>query len=224
MFHLGFFVGVGALRAPEKLVGFTPIFMDPLDRARAYAEPHCDLEARLRVVPEQAQVRGILFFSIAQALADAEKLDAYAERFGQLHYESLSFYPLREYMVRLSSAAAFLTSTQRLYEGIRAISRRNAREMAASLLGQALLHGLASDPRSLLEQGLAMRRQTMDYGRWELVVHGPRKLEMRYVDEFVWLEHAMHAAAEGTFEACSIKPEIRTELRGPYAGSAHFRW
>ena len=193
-------------------------------RALEYVAPFCDIRQRLGVVPLEARVRGIAFRSITAALSEAGLLEPYGERFGPLRYESLAFYPLSDYMVRLASAAAFLRSPADLFLGMGEIMRKNAREMTASVLGQTLIHALASDPRSLLEQGLAMRRQTFDYGRWELIHHGPRQIEVRYTDELVWIEQALGQAALGTFDACRIKPRITVELGGPYDGSHHFAW
>ena len=124
----------------------------------------------------------------------------------------------------LASASALLSSPDRLYDGMAEISRGNARSVSASLLGQAVIHTLASDPLSLLEQGLAMRRQLLSYGRWELVRHGPRDLEMRYFDEYVWIEQSHSHAAAGTFDDCRIKPHMTTTLGSPYHGSTRFQW
>lgn len=194
-------------------------------RALEFVAPHCDIRERLRTVPGSALVRGLMFRPISSALSEAGKLERYAARFAPFHhYESVTFYPLGDYMVRLASAAALLRSPSELARGMRDISRRNAKEFAASLLGKALLEELADEPARLLEQGLAMRRQTCSYGRWELVRHGPRELEVRYFDEYVWIEDALTAAAIGTFDACSIKPSVETRLRDPYNGSTYFCW
>jgi uncharacterized protein (TIGR02265 family) len=196
--------------------------MDSL--ALEFVAPHCDIRERLRDAPGSALVRGVLFRTIARALERGGKLERYSERFGSLQYDSLAFYPLGNYLVRLASAAALLRSPSELALGIQDISRGNAKELAASLIGKALIEQLADEPLRLLEQGLAMRRQTCSYGRWELVRHGPRELEVRYFDEYVWIEDALTAAAIGTFDACSIKPTVVTSLRDPYNGSTHFCW
>jgi uncharacterized protein (TIGR02265 family) len=141
-----------------------------------------------------------------------------------VRYESLAFYPLAEYLLRLASGAAFLRSPQDLYLGMGEITRRNAHEMTQSVLGQTLIHALASDPKTLIEQGLAMRRQTCDYGHWQLLHHAPRSIEVRYVDEYIWIEQAYTFAAMGTFDACRIKPRITTRLETPYCGSHHIEW
>src|SRR5262245_46221799 len=131
-------------------------------RAFEYVAPYCDIKARLGDAPLEARVRGLAFRSITAALEAEDKREAYVTRFGPWHYDSLTFYALADYLVRLASAGAFLRSPQELYLGMGEIARRNAHEMSESLLGQALIHALASDPRTLLEQGLAMRRQVCD--------------------------------------------------------------
>jgi uncharacterized protein (TIGR02265 family) len=194
-------------------------------RALEFVAPHCDIRERLRSAPGSALVRGVLFSSISSALEEAGKLDEYEARFGPHHqYQSVTFYPLADYMARLASAGALLRSPRELSLGVQDISRRNAKVFAASLLGKALIEQLADEPLRLLEQGLAIRRQTCNYGRWELVRHGPRELEVRYFDEYVWIEDALTAAAIGTFDACSIKPQVVTTLRDPYNGSTSFCW
>jgi uncharacterized protein (TIGR02265 family) len=193
-------------------------------RALEYVAPHCDIKERLGAIPLEARIRGVVFRSITAALEGADKLAGYVARFGALRYESLAFYPLAEYLVRLASAGAFLHSPEDLFLGVGEITRRNAWEMTQSLLGQTLIHALASDPKTLIEQGLAMRRQTCDYGRWELVHHAPRQIEVRYRDEYIWIEQAWTFAALGTFDACRIKPSITTQLETPYSGSHHISW
>lgn len=193
-------------------------------RALEFVAPHCDIRERLRAVPAGAQMRGLAFRTISSALERAGKLAQYCERFGPFDCDSIAFYPLGDYLVRLASAAAVLRSPTELARGMWDISRGNAQEFATSLMGKALIEQLASEPLRLLEQGLAMRRQTFQYGRWELVQHGPRELEMIYFDEYVWIEEAVTGAAVGTFDACSIKPKLVTTLRDPYNGSTHFSW
>ena len=189
-----------------------------------FVAPHCDIRQRLHHVPAGAQVRGVMFRSVGQALQAADKLDKYERQFGSLGRDSIAFYPLADYMVYLASASAVIASPERLYEGMAAIAHDNAQFVSSSLLGQALISTLASDPLRLLEQGIAMRRQMLDYGRWQLVHHGPRDLEMRYFDEYVWIEESHAHAAAGTFNACRIKPRMNTVLLTPYSGSTRFQW
>lgn len=193
-------------------------------RALDFVAPHCDIRERLLDVPAEARVRGVAYRSITMVLQAADKLTEYEQQLGCVSRDSIAFYPLADYMVCLASASALLATPERLYEGMAEISRSNARYFSASLLGQALIHALASDPLSLLEQGLAMRRQIKDYGRWELVRHGPRDLEVRYFDEYVWIERAQAHAAAGTFDACTVKPNMVTKLTAPYSGSTRFQW
>lgn len=186
--------------------------------------PYCDLSERLRAVPADASVRGVMFRCTTNKLRSEGKLEAFQEQFGNVHHDSLAFYPLSDHLLHMAAGAAVLLSPERVMEGVGLIARDNARELSSSLLGQTLLHALASDPLSLLEQGLAMRRQTRNYGRWDLLRHGPRDVEVQYTDEYVWIEQSHHHAAMGTFDACSIKPRITTVLTGPYSGSTRFQW
>jgi uncharacterized protein (TIGR02265 family) len=194
-------------------------------RALDLVAAHCDIEERLRAIPPSARIRGLAFGPIKSALARAGKMQSYEDLFGKDPHGSMSLYPLGDYVLRVAVAAALVRSPQDVLRGMFEISRENARDYTTnSMLGRMLIRILANDPVRLSEQGLAMRRQTCLYGRWELVKHGPRDIEMIYYDEYLWIEHCTAGSAQGTFEACGVHPDITTQLRDRWHGSTRIRW
>jgi uncharacterized protein (TIGR02265 family) len=193
-------------------------------RALDLVAPHCDIVERLELVPPTARVRGVLFNAIERQVEELGHTPRYREYFARDRYSSVPFYPLRDYLLRLAVAGAVVASPERLHDGIYAVSRGNARTFADSLLGRAIIRLLARDPVRLTEQGLAGQRQMSSYGHWSIVRHGERELEMRYRDEYTWIESAMAGSAAGTFEACGAAPRIETKLTDRFNGSTFVRW
>ncbi len=193
-------------------------------RAIELVSAHCDIVDRLKDVPPAASVRGIFFRNLERQVEAAGRLDAYRELFASDRYSSLPFYPLSDYLLRLACAGALVASPPELHAGMFAIARSYSTTFSESLLGRALIRLLSRDPVRLSEQGLAAKRQTHNYGHWEIVRHGPAQIEMRYEDEFQWIEWVMAGAARGTFEACGIAATLETRMEGPYRGSTFVRW
>ena len=105
------------------------------------------------------------------------------------------------------------------------LSRVNATTVADSLLGRVLIRLLARDPLRLAEQSVAARRQMSSYGRWSLVRHGPREIEIVYEDEYTWIESAIAGAAAGTFATLgAFDVKLETKLVDRFRGSTFFRW
>ncbi|HSQ67614.1 MAG TPA: TIGR02265 family protein [Polyangiaceae bacterium] len=184
---------------------------------------HCDIEERIKLVPPTARVRGVLFRPIHTQLEKRGLLEPFDAYFRDKR-AAMPFYPLTDYLLRLAVAGALVTTPERLHEGMFEISKGNAREIADSLLGRALLRLLARDPVRLTEQGLAARRQTMAYGHWSIVRHGERSIEMVYENEYTWIESAIAGSAVGTFEACGLTPQIETRLVDRFNGSTRIEW
>jgi uncharacterized protein (TIGR02265 family) len=175
-----------------------------------------------------------------------QNIEAQVERMGQSgayrayfpddRYSSLPYYPLSEFMVRLACAGAVVSplghgqqepsesSSQQLHDGMRAITRGHASTFVQSLLGRVLVRLLARDPVRLTEQGLASRRQTHRYGRWTLQRVSSSHVQVVYEDEYLWIESAVHGAAEGTYVTCLPEVRLDTELTGRFAGTTNIRW
>jgi hypothetical protein len=107
---------------------------------------------------------------------------------------------------------------------MREIARGNAASFVQSLLGRTLIRLLSNDPAKLTEQGLAARRQTHRYGRWSLIRHAPRVLEVVYEDEFLWIESVVVGSAEGTYVGCAFPVHQEHTLRSRFSGSTIHSW
>ena len=193
-------------------------------RAVAFISQHCDIVDRMNEVPPSALLRGLYFTSIVAVLRQLGRTSAFETYFPGERRSSLTFYPVRDYLLRLAVAGAVVASPARLHDGILEITRKNAAAFTTSLIGRVLLRILDRDPVRLTEQGLAARRQSTTYGEWELVRRADREIEMIYRGEYMWIESAISGAAIGTFEGCQIKPRLETILRDKYNGSTLVRW
>lgn len=193
-------------------------------RALALVAPHCDIEERLQVVPPSACVRGIYFKSIEKQAAAHGVLDTYRGYFPGDSYGSLSYYPVSEYLVRVACAGALVASPDRIHEGMLSIGRGNAKAFVESVLGRLLLRVLSGDPFRLMEQAIAGRRQSTNYGHWEMVRRGAQAIEVVYKQEYIWIESAIAGAGLGTFEACGLTVAMENRLVDRFNGSSFYTW
>lgn len=197
--------------------------MHPPQAALDLVAPHCDIVDRLEAVPPLAAGRGVFFRIIERELERRGLLGPYHELFPKSRW-SITYHPLSAFLIRLACAGAFIASPERLHEGMRELARTNSVFFAKSLLGRTLIRLLSRDPVRLSEQALAARRQSFNYGHWELIRHGDTELEMVYRNEYVWLESYIAGAAQGTFESCGITPILETKLVDRFNGSTIIRW
>lgn len=195
------------------------------DRAQVLAEVSrfCDIEERLPLVPPSAKVRGTYCRSIDAALTEAGKYKRYRELFPR-ELGTLQWHPCGEFLVRLVVAGALLMGPERVKEGMLEIGRRNAYEFARSLLGRMLLRLLSRDPKKLLLQGVAARRQTCSYGDWQVTFPAERSAIVTMVEEYMYLETFMLGAALGTFNAIGLKVDASAELQTKFYGRHVLHW
>ena len=198
--------------------------MGVLEDVLSLAGEHCDLEQRVKSVPPSAMVRGVLFRNIDSRLAGAGKQAQYRELIGGRQFSALRFYPATEYLQCLVAGGAVLASPEDVHRGMEEIGRRNATAVSESLLGRTLLRLLSPNPERLLQQGVAARRQTCRYGKWELDLPEPGCAEMRFTNEYVWIESNLIGAARGAFECVGIDADIQYELDGPFSGVHRLSW
>lgn len=198
--------------------------MWPDARAIALVAAHCDIEERLALVPPSACIRGIYFKSIEKQVAARGVLEGYREYFPADRFGSLSFHPVSAYLVRLACAGALIASPEHLHEGMSTISKGNAKAFIESLLGRLLLRVLSGDPIRLMEQAIAGRRQSVNYGHWEIVRHEDSAVEIIHRQEYVWIESAIAGAGLGTFEACGLTVTMVSRLVDRFNGSSYFTW
>ena len=198
--------------------------MDGTRRAIELVRPYLDIEERLPSVPPSAAIRGLFIHNVENHLKRIGLFAHYQGYFPGDRYAALPYYPLSEYMVRLALAGALIATPAEVHSGMREITRTYARRFADSLLGRTLIRLLANEPGRLTEQGLAARRQTHRYGRWTLLRHGPRELEVVYEDEYCWIESAVAGAAEGTYEGLPMYVQHEHRIRSRFSGSTIHRW
>jgi uncharacterized protein (TIGR02265 family) len=198
--------------------------VSPEARAVALVAAHCDIEERLPLVPPSACVRGIYLNSVEKQVAALGQLEAYRDYFPGDHFGSLSFYPLSAYLVRIACAGALVASPERVHEGMLLLGKGNAVAFIESLLGRLLLRVLSGDPLRLMEQAMAGRRQSTNYGHWGVIRLGDRSCEVRYVEEYTWIESAVAGAGLGTFEACGLNVKMENRLVDRFNGSSFYKW
>jgi len=186
-------------------------------------DPYLDVRRRVGDVPRSARIRGFFFHNIEPVLAQAGQLDVYRAMFPET-FSGIRWYPLGDYLVHLAVAGSLVASPERVHEGMEEIGRRHVIAISQSLIGRTLLRFLDREPRRLLEQGMAGRRQTTDYGRWELEFTGPTRAVMHLADEYMWLESALLGAAKATFESINVPVVARAELDSPYFGRHILEW
>jgi uncharacterized protein (TIGR02265 family) len=190
----------------------------------AWVAPHCDIEERLDAVPPAAQTRGTW----------AKILDRQLEARGLLHEfqrlvpppspSGLSFHPVGELLLRAAVAGALVAGPEELERGMFELTRDNAREFSRTLLGRTLLRLLARDPERLTQQVLASRRQTANYGQWEVVERGAGCVSIYLREEYLWIDSYLLGAAVGTYEAVGENVTVEVSLEDRFHGCHTIRW
>ena len=183
----------------------------------------CDLSQRLPLVPPSARVRGLYFRPIDRALVKAGRRERFDSFFPE-RFAAVLWHPAAEFLVRLAVAGALIASPERIHQGMFEIGRGNALAFAESLLGRTLLRILEHDPRRLLKQAIAGRRQGFTHGHWELQFHGEREAVMTMVEEYCYIESYLLGAAQGTFDAVGVPVQIEVVLRDRFNGQHVLRW
>lgn len=184
---------------------------------------HSDLEERLRDVPPSAKVRGLYFKNTLAVLRRADRLEAHQRYFPQT-YSAVRWYSCQEFLQHLAVAGALLEGAEEVHRGMRRIGQENAASFADSLLGRTMLRLLSNDPVKLLRQATAGRRQSYQYGRWEVDFPEPGLAIMSMFEEYIWIESNLRGAAEGTFQSIGRNVRVDVELDSPFQGRHFLRW
>lgn len=185
---------------------------------------YCDIRERLSLVPPSAKVRGVYARSIDAALTEAGLFKRYKEIF-PTNLGTLNWHPTGEFLVRLTVAGALLAGgPENVLAGMTEIGRKNALEFARSLLGRMLMRLLSNDPRKLLLQGVAARRQTCSYGTWTVTFPEERKAVVQMNEEYLYLDSFMFGAAHGTFDAIGLAVTASCELDTRFHGRHYLSW
>jgi uncharacterized protein (TIGR02265 family) len=207
----------------DPLVELDPLQGQGLAEVLAEVGRHCDIHERLIMIPPSAKVRGVYCRSIDSALTEAGKIARYRELFPR-ELGSLQWHPCGEFLRRLVVAAAMLQGPELVHEGMREIGRRNALEFARSLLGRMLMRLLSRDPKKLLLQGVAGRRQTLSYGNWQVTFPEERMAIVTMVEEYLYMDSYSVGSALGTFEAIGLSLDAKCELDTKFNGRHILRW
>lgn len=134
------------------------------------------------------------------------------------------WYPAREFLPRLVVAGALLTEPARVHEGMFEIGRLNAVAFSESLLGRTLLRLLSHDPKKLLAQGVAARRQSLSVGHWTLTFPEERQAVMAMEEEYLYIESYLLGAAQGTFDAIGVRVRTQVVLEDRFTGRHILDW
>ncbi len=196
--------------------------------ARRYAidevNPYCDLSERLKMMPPSVATRGFYFRSIDNVLERAGKMERFHALFPE-RFSGIGWYPMSEFLTRLAVGGAMLHGPERVHAGMQEIGRHNVSAVMGSLLGKMLLRFLArDDPRKLLQQGVAGRRQTCNVGRWELTFPSEYSAVVSMTEEYFYIESYLLGAALGTFEAVGIAVSAEAALHDRFTGTHTLRW
>jgi uncharacterized protein (TIGR02265 family) len=184
---------------------------------------HCDILQRLPLVPPSAVIRGLYFRSIENVLADAGRAQPYRELFPE-NRSALRWYPVADFLERLTIGAGVLLGPARVHEGMFEIGRRNARAFTDGLLGKVMLRVLSRDPHKVLQQAIAGRRQSSKPARWELSFPAERTAVMALIEEYGYIESYLLGGAHGTFEAIDVPVRIECQLEDRFSGKHVIRW
>ena len=198
----------------------------PPETARALdlVGEHCDLEARLPLIPPSAQLRGVWFRLLERQLGQRGLLDRYREMFPGPSPSSLAFHPVAQFLPRAAVAGALVAGPERLHEGLFTLTRDNSAGFANTLFARTLLKFLANAPRKLTEQAVASRRQTTTYGSWELTDSGDDFIEVRLREEYVWIESYMRGAAHGSYVRFGETVQSEATLDDRFHGVIRVWW
>ncbi len=199
--------------------------MNSANRSEVIAElcQHCDLAERLPLVPPSTKVRGLYFRSIERVLAEAGRRDRFDALFPQ-RFAAVLWHPAADFLVRLAVGGALLAGPQRVHQGMFDIGHRNAMAFSESLIGRTLLRILDRDPRRLLRQAIAGRRQSYSYGRWELEFPAEREAIVTMAEEYLYIESYLLGAAQGTFDAVGVPVRAEVALQDRFNGRHILRW
>jgi uncharacterized protein (TIGR02265 family) len=197
--------------------------MDAREAAIAEVSRHCDVLDRLSLIPPSAKARGLYFRSIETALARAGRIERYNALFPE-RFAAVLWHPIGELLVRLVVGGSLLTDPERVHEGMYEIGRRNAVVFAESLLGRTLLRLLSRDPRRLLQQAVAGRRQSQNYGRWTLEFPEERTAVMTMEEEYLYIDSYLLGAAQGTFDAVGVSVRAEAKLDDRFTGRHILVW
>lgn len=195
-----------------------------LAEAIEWLDGHIALEDRLALIPPSAQVRGIWQRILERQLDQRGKLEAYRRWVPARPIRTLAFHSVAEFNVLAAIAGAVVATPQTLDDGLYELTYNNAAMFTRSLFGRTLVRLLSPNPRRLSMQAIASRRQTLNYGTWELVDVGEQHVEFYMREEYIWLDSYLRGAAVGTYAMLGQDVQASVDLEGPFHGRMRISW
>lgn len=189
-----------------------------------WVAPHCDLERRLPQIPPSAKVRGIWSKILDKQLQERGLHNEYRRLLPLPAPSALRFHPVSDLCVQTAVAGALIAGPENLHTGMYEITRDNASRFAASLLGRTLIRLLAHDPKRLAQQAIASRRQTCNYGSWELRSASDHDVRFYMREEYIWIDSYLAGSAVGTYEVIGSDVEAEVDLEDMFHGTMTIRW
>lgn len=197
--------------------------MNERERVIDEVSRHCDLRERLTLIPPSAKTRGIYFRMMESALGRAGQLERFRTLFPE-RFPAMLWHPESDFLVRLAVAGSLIASPERVHEGMFEIALRNAVVFAESLIGRTVLRLLSRDPRKLLQQAMAGRRQGFNTGTWELAFPTDTKAIVTMTEEYCFIESYLLGAAQGTFDAIGLPVRTEVVIRDRFNGQHILTW
>jgi hypothetical protein len=179
-----------------------------------------DLAERIAAAPAGAEIRGILFRMIDDAVARDPRAASWAARAGR--HRGYAMYPLAEHLARVALAASTIGPTFEL--GLARLHAGAVTFLLAQPAARIFFDARDREPFALLRRLEVSRALLATYGRF--VVEGRRgDATVTIEGEPLWIEHAWVPMIRSVFPALGRPPgEVDCELDGRFAGRVRVRW
>ena len=178
---------------------------------------HTDLEWRLRQIPENAACRGV-YFNMLDERAAAFGRDAqneYRNFFKLIQFSAFRLYPIRDYLTRMVKLAAIQFGAPNIHRGLFEIQAAAWPAWRRTLVGRATFAILGSDFDGVIRVMGGAVSKSLNHGSCKIVSNGPSQYIARFVEQYVYIEHAMAGALSGVARACGVDVELETRLGTP---------
>jgi uncharacterized protein (TIGR02265 family) len=181
-----------------------------------------DLAERLARVPDDAACRGVFLNMLDERAGQfgSATQRAYREFFTLYRFSSLRLYPIKDYITRVVKLAQIEFGAPNIYRGIAEIQAGAFLAWRRTLLGRTWFAVLGSDFESVLRLVARTMSKVVNYGNVSLHAAGSgQQLTMQFVDQYVYIEHAMKGAIQGVARACGVVVELDVRLEDMFNGS-----
>jgi hypothetical protein len=183
-----------------------------------------DLDERLSLVPERAQVRGVFFKVTADEVArhGGAAVATYRRLSPVRSTWFFRMHPVRAYLEDVAAAATAIGASDPP-SAIRTIWR-NAARYGPLLNAERFLALLRATPLDAMRWMEGQRDMFANYGGWRLERRDEHYAIMHYFDEYLWIETAHRGGMEGLLRACNVVGSAESDLDSPFNGRIHVRW